>query len=280
MKFSAFAAIAASAALVSASPLRVIVVSSTSVERPVDFPGAVRFGHAVPEIPRPAFGWAPGMPPPVRAQRKGPCMKGIFKQKAINVSNSFRKIFGFPPIEQYEQHEIPHGKEIHGGLIRIMPFVPEGGRPLPMPMPHVEGPVRGGNDWRGRTEGGNEAQPVRNIVISHPYDNGHVRIFHHYQGQNFFARIQNAIMSLGPWEGRAVAFVLGCGIGVLLRMFFVLSIVLYRSLRGSDEEHEYEEVLVFEVDENVSRRAPPPYIYPVDEKVAVEAPAQAETARD
>ena len=76
-----------------------------------------------------------------------------------------------------------------------------------------------------------------------------------------------------------MAFVLGCGIGVLLRMFFVLSVVLYRSLRGSNEEPEYEEVMVFEVEENESRRAPPPYVYPVDQKEAVEeTPAQAPTA--
>lgn len=252
----------------SASPLRVLVVSSTTnVERPADFPGAVRFGHAVPEIPRAAF----GLPQIEHPQRKRPCMGGMLRQKAVNASNSFRKMFGFPPIEN---GEIPHGKEIHGGLIRIMPFVPEGGRPIHV---HVDGNMRGGNGWRGRTKGGDRLEIVTEVVPGHQHGHGRPRLFHHHQGQDFFVRIQNAIMSLGPWEGRAVAFVLGCGIGVLLRMFFVLSVVLYRSLRGSEEEHEYEEVLVFEVDENESRRsAPPAYIYPVDEKVAAEAPVQAE----
>jgi hypothetical protein len=192
----------------------------------------------------------------------------MLKNKAINASNSFRKMFGFPPIET---GEIGHGKvtsltDIHGGLIRIMPFVPEGGRPTHV---HVEGPMRPGNGWRGRAKGGER------LEVTTVYPNGPIS-YHHQREPSFFVRIQNAIMSLGPWEGRAVAFVLGCGIGVLLRMFFVLSIVLYRSLRGSEDEHEYEEVLVFEVDENESRRsAPPAYVYPVDEKVAGEVPVQA-----
>jgi hypothetical protein len=60
-------------------------------------------------------------------------------------------------------------------------------------------------------------------------------------------------MALGPWEGRAVAFVLGCGIGVLLRMVWVMAIVTYRMLKGDNEEapeyrlvceHYAEEILV------------------------------------
>lgn len=249
MKLSIFtAAIAASAALVSAAPLRVIVVSSTSVERPADFPGGVmRFGHAVPEMPRPALGWKPslnGAPPDMRRpqiQRKRPCMGGMLRQKAVNISNSFRKMFGLPLVEAYHKDapKRPHGDD----TARILPFIPIGNA-MDMQRGH------------GRPH------------------------FHHqfHQEQDFFVRIQNAIMSLGPWEGRAVAFVLGCGIGVLLRMFFVLSVVVYRSLRGSNDEHEYEEVLVFDVEENDARRAPPPYIYPVDQKEVVDAPAPAPAA--
>jgi hypothetical protein len=35
-----------------------------------------------------------------------------------------------------------------------------------------------------------------------------------------------------PWEGRAVTFVIGCGLGVLLRIFFVVVVVLVRRARG------------------------------------------------
>ncbi|KAF8875483.1 hypothetical protein CPB84DRAFT_1884719 [Gymnopilus junonius] len=49
------------------------------------------------------------------------------------------------------------------------------------------------------------------------------------------------------WEGRTVAFVLGCGISVLLRLFWVLSIVMYCAIRGRrDDEHEYTHITFVE----------------------------------
>jgi len=75
-------------------------------------------------------------------------------------------------------------------------------------------------------------------------------------------------MNLGRWEGRAVAFVLGCGIGVLLRMFFIMSIVLYRSVRGgSVDEHEEVEYHVIHLYDDAEELAVPPPHYIVDEKV-------------
>jgi len=56
-----------------------------------------------------------------------------------------------------------------------------------------------------------------------------------YREGSFPARINRALTSLGPWEGRAVAFVLGCGIGVLLRMIFVLAILSVRAIRSRRE---------------------------------------------
>jgi hypothetical protein len=44
-------------------------------------------------------------------------------------------------------------------------------------------------------------------------------------------RLQRSLNALGPWEGKVVAFVLGCGIGVLLRMVWVLSVIAYRPSR-------------------------------------------------
>jgi len=92
-------------------------------------------------------------------------------------------------------------------------------------------------------------------------------------------------MTLGPWEGRAVAFVIGkstkhifpirtpliidipgCGIGVLLRMVWVLGLVTYRAIRGErDAETEYSEI-VFEHDGELFMIPPPLYN---DEKVEV-----------
>ncbi|KAF9449636.1 hypothetical protein P691DRAFT_812046, partial [Macrolepiota fuliginosa MF-IS2] len=84
-------------------------------------------------------------------------------------------------------------------------------------------------------------------------------------------RIHNALMALGPWEGRAVAFVLGCGIGVLLRMFWVLSVVTCRSICG-DRDDGYIQVAVIEEHLDAEDIAVPPPTYTiVDEKDQVKA---------
>ncbi|KAI0297217.1 hypothetical protein B0F90DRAFT_1741182 [Multifurca ochricompacta] len=59
----------------------------------------------------------------------------------------------------------------------------------------------------------------------------------HYRGP-LLHRVHRALMLLGPWEGRIVAFVLGCGIGVLLRMFWVLTVLAVRAFRSTPEPEE------------------------------------------
>ncbi|KAJ6483916.1 hypothetical protein C8R45DRAFT_757782, partial [Mycena sanguinolenta] len=67
---------------------------------------------------------------------------------------------------------------------------------------------------------------------------------------SFLMRVHFALMSLGAWEGCAVAFVLGCGIGVLLRMFWVLAVLAFRAVRGpSSSGAEYAVVLEDEDDD-------------------------------
>jgi hypothetical protein len=84
-------------------------------------------------------------------------------------------------------------------------------------------------------------------------------------------RIHRALLALGVWEGRAVAFVLGCGIGVLFRMFYVMTILTYRILRGNNNEVEYTE-LVFTEDAEDLIVPPPHYIYADEEKVNIAGP--------
>lgn len=96
-------------------------------------------------------------------------------------------------------------------------------------------------------------------------------------------RLTIALMALGKWEGRAVAFVIGtfqfhimgppcniylyngimagCGLGVLLRLLWVLTTVLVRSLRNKPEKEsvEYHAVLFEE-------SQPPAYLANADEK--------------
>jgi len=59
-------------------------------------------------------------------------------------------------------------------------------------------------------------------------------------------RLHKALMMLGPWEGRAVAFVLGCGLGVLLRIAYLALLLTYRAIRGTEQQEEEtaEEYLV------------------------------------
>lgn len=87
------------------------------------------------------------------------------------------------------------------------------------------------------------------------YSDGHVMHHIHKEGQPqgpFLHRVHRALISLGPWEGRIVAFVLGCGIGVLLRMFWVLAVLLVRGVRNNSER---EEETIFVYTEEVA----PPY---------------------
>lgn len=52
------------------------------------------------------------------------------------------------------------------------------------------------------------------------------------QSDSFFARFGHAMQTLSPWESRAITFVLGLGLGSLLRMFIVLAIVIVRGRRA------------------------------------------------
>ncbi|KAH8806887.1 hypothetical protein DL96DRAFT_1473897 [Flagelloscypha sp. PMI_526] len=89
---------------------------------------------------------------------------------------------------------------------------------------------------------------------------------HHGGHHSFAQRIQSALMALGPWEGRAVAFVLGCGIGVLLRMVFVMVILSYRAIKGSsrkeeEDESEVQYAVIYEYQDDAEEIAVPPPNY-------------------
>jgi len=190
----------------------------------------VHFGHPVnPQVQ------AEG-----RKMRTGPCPAHRFKQKAVEVSNLFREALGLPLIQ-------PGGHD--DGMIKIVPFIP--------PPPIFVGGLSNIPDDHSKPRHGR---------LRHHGHHGH----HHRFGKGSFVnRIHYSLMNLGRWEGRAVAFVLGCGIGVLLRMLFVLSVVMYRAVKGQhgDEQHEYSQIIEEIVD--TPKSAPPSYTYPVDEKVPI-----------
>ncbi|KAF7357996.1 hypothetical protein MVEN_00846600 [Mycena venus] len=228
-------ALACTGLLASASPLRVIVVSNGNGNAPALHSDSSLVAHLEP--PR----LTGAMNPP------RPCGGARFRQKVGGFADSIKIAFGFGVSHNNNPHAavgvsgmkpIPTDNKLH-----ILPFV---GTP-------------------GQFEGQNMNHP-------HPHRHGHGHRFHHHGEQpSFLMRVHFALMSLGPWEGRAVAFVLGCGIGVLLRMFWVLVVISYRVIKGPSS-HEDDGYTVIDVDAEEIFVAPPTYTYPVDEKVDVVEP--------
>ncbi|KAJ8487074.1 hypothetical protein ONZ45_g14452 [Pleurotus djamor] len=174
------------------------------------------------------------------ARRRPGCR---FRQKAVSVSNAFRKALGLPLIEN------------NPNLHRISP-VHNGQHDNPYNLP--------ADVLRGATVHAIAMDNNDGAVIPHHRHHGfHQRI----KESSYLTRLHYALTILGPWEGRAVAFVLGCGIGVLLRMFWVLAILSYRSMRGPKEEDEYTHIVEFVEAEEIFV-APPNYTL-ADEKAPI-----------
>ncbi|TFK44067.1 hypothetical protein BDQ12DRAFT_730183 [Crucibulum laeve] len=244
MKLSLTSAILAGAGLaqVAAVPLRVIMVSSSQDVSP---PTGMRFGHPVPHVA--------GMPATMKGQHR-PC-GSRFRQKAIEMSNAFRQALGLPLIETEHKHEM------HGGMVKLMPFV---GTPPTFISIHPNGS-------EGKTRGGDNIRimPVSNLPHPHPHHGYHRRPVNSLEESSFGLRLQNALLELGTWEGRAIAFVLGVGMGVLFRLVWVLCIIAFRAFRGErEQEHEYSPVTIITRYDAEELLVPPPN-YTVDEKTPV-----------
>ncbi|KAF5328784.1 hypothetical protein D9619_011543 [Psilocybe cf. subviscida] len=236
MKLSALGALVLGAGIVqvAAVPIRVILVSTSIQEggAPLDH---VRFGHAVPYLkPDVAQMMAPGEGGRHHVHRPCKGRMGAVRQKSIEISNQFRKALGWPLIEPHHHMHHPHHAQ-------PMKTTIEGWHPHP--------------DRRPRP-----SRPYFQLVSGQG----------NFRGDGFTSRLMYSLANLGRWEGRAVAFVLGCGIGVLLRMFYVLFIVAYRAVRGPrEDEHEYSHVIMFEAADVAD--APPSYASPADEKLALDS---------
>ncbi|KAG6808082.1 hypothetical protein H0H92_005441 [Tricholoma furcatifolium] len=293
MKFSLLTALAAAAAVaqVGATPIRVFIASSGEVD-PANA-NHFRFGHAAanspvatlvrPDEPKIKVFMSHSIPEhleePQEGKHKGHggCRGSRFRQKAVEISNSIRKAFGFPLIETHHgMHAAP--QEHEEGRIRILPFIGagahtsfieeqrEGGKgPHPGPHPGPPGP----HHPHPHKEHHHKHHDHEHHHPDHHHPDHHHH--HHHPGKHrfglqrlanapFVRRLHVALLALGPWEGRAVAFVLGCGLGVLLRMFWVLAVVSYRMIRGPrDEGREYTQVLFVEAyndEEPVAAHAP------------------------
>ncbi|KZP06764.1 hypothetical protein FIBSPDRAFT_966166 [Athelia psychrophila] len=146
------------------------------------------------------------------------------KYKGMSLSNAFRQAMGLPLIEKNISPE-QADKMVHGGLLRIMPIHNVGDDE------HQSGRVgkwhHVGDEKKVHHEHEHDGQLGR-----HGKHHAHAHAHHGHMG--FLHRIHRALASLGPWEGRAVAFVISCGLGVLLHMLFVLVVVAFRTLQVSD----------------------------------------------
>ena len=173
---------------VNAMPLRVTIVSSTNQIGPA--------GNFFNNPPPPSVRGEDGLyriqvTPPVEPRRR-PCHSAA--TTAIGISNRFRKLFGFeaisPAVEHHPVHN--HAKLIPGESAAAMPAppVPNDGLMHIMPFPPI--PV----------------EYMENVRASSVHRHSHHR-HHRLQDGSFVERLSRALMMLGPWEGRAVAFVLG-----------------------------------------------------------------------
>ncbi|KAF8057460.1 hypothetical protein FPV67DRAFT_1786441 [Lyophyllum atratum] len=238
MKFALLTATAAGAALVQvgASPIRVVVVTSTNQELPSNF----RFGRAVPRPnanPNVAILVRPAT---TQSNHSGPCGGSRMCQRAIALSNAFRKALSWPLIEATE-------------------------RPQPHHHHHVR-PI--GSDSNRRTGSGPTPAPSPTHTSSTPAPTMATTAAAATASAQLFYVAACSCRSdgagpVGPWEGRAVTFVLGCGIGVFLRMFWVLASVLYRLIKGpKEDENKYTEIFVVEeYEDGAAAPAPPTYTY-------------------
>ena len=113
------------------------------------------------------------------------------KNKAVAMSNKFREMLGLPiiaPPQHWEHDEVP---------IEPLPFI---GTPMEFKPAGFDGDIGPRPDGAGI---------VHILPMPHHGMGPHRPHFHH---RSFLHRVHRALMVLGPWEGRAVAFVLGaCG---------------------------------------------------------------------
>jgi len=213
-----------------AAPLNVLVV-----EGPVRLsPPTVRIGHAganAAEVPDAGVAFAPVAHfAPVTQDAPAPCHGGV-RGKLNDIENYVREILGLAssgrvvsvtasyrhPIsgesdnDRFNEfvHELTSG-EMHG----TPGYSVHDARPVPvMPGPFVEPSTLG-----------LKPRPGRNIMWLHRASNN--------RASTFAQRLYKALQSLSPWEGRAMSFVLGCGLGVLLRMIWVFILLAIRAFRS------------------------------------------------
>lgn len=163
-----------------------------------------RLGHAAGLAPPTEAPWGRITNIAVNGQKSGCGGAAARKAKMIEMQNKFRGMLGLPLVGAETPDALVHiaaPPAPNPGFVHILPFPgPPSGTGL------LEDPIR--YESLDRTE------------------------------TPFIERLQRSLAMLGTWEGRAVAFVLGCGLGVLIRMFWVFALLFIRASRGIAESRD------------------------------------------
>lgn len=195
---------------VSAGPVRV-------AESPSNANANIRFGHAlananvngnddsdnVVRLVRPTF----VITTTTEAKGKGHHFCGAsLKSKALRISNAFRHALGLPPIETggHDAFKV----DISNNAVPVVDEV------RILPVPFIGAPSTPGTPTNPSQENHSGADGTVSILSYNggphrPHHRHHHHDMKHMQAETFLKRVHRAIMALGPWEGRAVAFVLG-----------------------------------------------------------------------
>ncbi|KAG1761250.1 hypothetical protein EDD22DRAFT_824727 [Suillus occidentalis] len=264
---------------VSAEPLRLLV------ENPSNANANIRFGHAlananvngnddsdnVARLVRPSL----VMTTSTEVKGKHHFCGASLKAKALRMSNAFRHALGLPLIEMGDHDtfkgEIASNAGPDSGEFHILP-IPMFAQPVTPIVASSSSEKENPGDVKELLPDGSVLRVYRHHEAEshHHHEAGSHHHNHHdmkhKKAGSFLRRVHRAIMALGLWEGRAVAFVLGCGIGVLLRMFWVMSVLAYRTVRGERLEEVSHGYIMFEQDAENNFVPPPEY---TDEKVKV-----------
>jgi len=205
-------------------------------------------------------------------RKKGPCRGSRFRQKAVELSNIFREALGLPPIQGHHHHHHPSVGGDDASRVRILPFI---GTP-PTALTSVGGNNKDAEGEIKIVRIEINAPPPHGRRPLHGHHHAHGRHYHHHNCHHigkgsFLHRFHYSIMNLGRWQGGAVAFVLGCGIGVLLRMFFVMAVVMFRAVKGRrGDETQYSQITIIEEIVDTPKSSLPPTYDDVKVPIVVE----------
>jgi len=184
--------------------MRVVVVTSEEVT------SNLRFGHAVANNDNNVNVAQIVRPPKTLAELQGaglekkkgksrPCGARL-RDKAASISIAFKQALGMPVVETAQKSDAP------SGMVHILPFIGTPPTVIEEGAPVPDSPHHHPHHHHGKHHGKHHC--------------GHR--WYHFKDRSFLRRIHFALMALGPWEGRAVAFVLGKSYTIIFDIIWLI----------------------------------------------------------